>query len=134
MICVENVIKRFGDITAVDGIAFEIRAGEIFAFLGPNGAGKTFKCSRPCFDRRRARITIDGLDPLTRQVNVRRRFGIVFQDPSLDGELTTYENMELHGMLYHVPSKIRVERILDEPTLGLDTQSRNQLDARAPPA
>ena len=114
-------------------------------------------------------MSLDGLDPVTRQIEARRTFGIVFQDPSLDSELTAYENMELHGVLYHVPRKIRTERIelllklfelwdrkdsfvktfsggmkrrleiargflhtpkilfLDEPTLGLDPQSRNQL-------
>jgi ABC-2 type transport system ATP-binding protein len=56
-------------------------------------------------------ILIDGLDPMKHQNEVRRKFGIVFQDPSLDAELTAYENMDLHGVLYGVPRKVRVERI-----------------------
>jgi ABC-2 type transport system ATP-binding protein len=171
MIHVENLVKTFGDVKAVDGITFDVSAGEIFAFLGPNGAGKTttIQMLTTLLTPTSGAIAIDGLDPRTQAHDVRRRFGIVFQDPSLDGELTAYENMELHGVLYHVPRRTRVERIeqllklfelwdrrttfvkkfsggmkrrleiargllhtpkilfLDEPTLGLDPQSRNQL-------
>jgi ABC-2 type transport system ATP-binding protein len=171
MIHVQNLVKTFGDVKAVDGISFDVHAGEIFAFLGPNGAGKTttIQMLTTLLRPTSGTIAIDGLDPVTRQLEVRRRFGIVFQDPSLDHELTAYENMELHGVLYHVPRRSRVERIqmlltlfelwdrrharvktfsggmkrrleiargllhtpkilfLDEPTLGLDPQSRNHL-------
>src|SRR5690242_313029 len=171
MIHVENLVKTFGELTAVGGITFDVRAGEIFAFLGPNGAGKTttIQMLTTLLAPTSGTITLDGIDPRQRPHDVRRRFGIVFQDPSLDGELTGYENLELHGVLYHVPRKARVERIerllklfelwdrrdamvktfsggmkrrleiargflhtpkilfLEEPTLGLDPQSRNQL-------
>jgi ABC-2 type transport system ATP-binding protein len=171
MISVHNLVKSFGTINAVDGVSFDVGAGEIFAFLGPNGAGKTttIKILTTLLTPTSGTISIDGLDPGRNAHDVRRRFGIVFQDPSLDGELTAYENMELHGVLYHVPRRERGERIerlmrlfelwdkretlvktfsggmkrrleiargllhtpkilfLDEPTLGLDPQSRNQL-------
>jgi ABC-2 type transport system ATP-binding protein len=171
MIRVENLIKSFGEIKAVDNISFDVQSGEIFAFLGPNGAGKTttIKMLTTLLKPTGGTLTIDGLDPVHHQNAVRQRFGIVFQDPSLDGDLTAYENMDLHGILYHVPRRARVERIeilmklfelwdrrdtqvkkfsggmkrrleiargflhtpkilfLDEPTLGLDPQSRNQL-------
>lgn len=171
MIKVENLEKKFGEIVAVDNVSFEVEAGEIFAFLGPNGAGKTttIKMLTTLLKPTGGKITLDGLDPIAVPNEVRKRFGIVFQDPSLDNELTAYENMELHGVLYHVPRKIHHERIemllnlfelwerrdsfvkefsggmkrrleiargflhtpkilfLDEPTLGLDPQSRNQL-------
>jgi ABC-2 type transport system ATP-binding protein len=171
MIEVRELLKTFADVTAVDGISFEVAAGEIFAFLGPNGAGKTttIRMLTTLLRPTKGAITLDGLDPAAHPLEVRRRFGIVFQDPSLDGELTAYENMEIHGVLYHVPQKARGERIerlmtlfelwerrdtlvkqfsggmkrrleiargflhtpkilfLDEPTLGLDPQSRNQL-------
>lgn len=171
MIKVENLVKKFGEVTAVDNVSFEVEAGEIFAFLGPNGAGKTttIKMLTTLLRPTSGNISIDGLDPTTHSNEVRKRFGIVFQDPSLDGELTAEENMDLHGVLYHVPRKIRHERtemllrlfelwerrrsyvkefsggmkrrleiargflhtpkilFLDEPTLGLDPQSRNQL-------
>ncbi len=171
MISVRNLVKSFGDVTAVDGISFDVKKGEIFAFLGPNGAGKTttIKMLTTLLRPTSGEIELDGLDPVRQQNEARRRFGIVFQDPSLDGELTAYENMELHAVLYHVPRKVWVERtelllklfelwdrrksfvkefsggmkrrleiargllhtpkiiFLDEPTLGLDPQSRNQL-------
>jgi ABC-2 type transport system ATP-binding protein len=171
MIRVRELVKTFGEVTAVQGISFEVQAGEIFAFLGPNGAGKTttIQMLTTLLAPTSGAISLDGLDPAKRPHDVRRRFGIVFQDPSLDGDLTAYENMELHGVLYHVPRRVRHERIeqlltafelwdrrdgvvkgfsggmrrrleiargllhtprilfLDEPTLGLDPQSRNQL-------
>jgi ABC-2 type transport system ATP-binding protein len=171
MIRVDNLVKTFGDFTAVRGISFDVQQGEIFAFLGPNGAGKTttIKMLTTLLKPTSGTIELDGLNPMLKQKEARQRFGIVFQDPSLDGEQTAYENMELHGVLYHVPRKVRTERIenllktfelwdrrddyvkqfsggmkrrleiargflhtpkilfLDEPTLGLDPQSRNQL-------
>ena len=90
MIRVSNLIKNFGDFVAVNDISFEVRQGEIFAFLGPNGAGKTttIKMLTTLLKPTRGTIEIDGLDPQRQQHEVRRRFGIVFQDPSLEWELT----------------------------------------------
>jgi ABC-2 type transport system ATP-binding protein len=171
MIRVQHLVKKFGDFTAVDNISFEVARGEIFAFLGPNGAGKTttIKMLTTLLAPTSGTLEIDGLNPARHQHEVRTRFGIVFQDPSLDQDLTAWENMDLHGVLYHVPRKVRRERaetllklfelwdrkdspvkqfsggmkrrleiargflhtpkilFLDEPTLGLDPQSRNQL-------
>src|SRR6516164_6078968 len=119
MIQVENLVKTFDKVTAVGGISFDVRSGEIFAFLGPNGAGKTttIQMLTTLLRPTSGSITIDGLDPAVRPLEVRRRFGIVFQDPSLDHELTAYENMQLHGVLYHVPRRLRAQRI--ETLLGL---------------
>jgi ABC-2 type transport system ATP-binding protein len=171
MIKVQNLFKKFGEVTAVDDVSFEVEAGEIFACLGPNGAGKTttIKMLTTLLKPTSGTISIDGIDPAKESNEVRKKFGIVFQDPSLDQELTAEENMDLHGVLYHVPRKLRHERtemllklfelwerrkayvkefsggmkrrleiargflhtpkilFLDEPTLGLDPQSRNQL-------
>lgn len=171
MIRVSHLVREFGPTKAVDDISFEVGDGEVFAFLGPNGAGKTttIKMLTTLLTPTRGTIEIDGLDPVTHQNEVRSRFGIVFQDPSLDDQLTAWENMDFHGALYKVPRAVRNERserllkmfdlwqrkddlvmrfsggmkrrleiargmlhtpkilFLDEPTLGLDPQSRNQL-------
>ena len=171
MIFAEHLVKKFGSFEAVRDISFEVKPGEIFAFLGPNGAGKTttIKMLTTLLRPTSGSVRIDGLDPAAQPLQVRKSFGIVFQDPSLDDELTAYENMDFHGVLYKVPRKLRGERIpkllrlfelwdrrddpvkqfsggmrrrleiargflhtpkilfLDEPTLGLDPQTRNQL-------
>src|ERR1044071_5608292 len=171
MIQVRNLVKKFGDFTAVNDISFSVDAGVIFGFLGPNGAGKTttIKMLTTLLTPTSGEIELNGLNPTVQKNEARRTFGIVFQDPSLDSEQTAYENMELHAVLYKVPRKVRTERIeqllklfelwerrddivktfsggmkrrleiargflhtpkilfLDEPTLGLDPQTRNQL-------
>jgi len=95
MIRAENLTRKFGDFIAVDAVCFEVGAGEIFAFLGPNGAGKTttIKMLTTLLAVTSGKLEIDGLDPTRHKNEVRRRFGIVFQDPSLDQELTAWENM-----------------------------------------
>jgi ABC-2 type transport system ATP-binding protein len=171
VIQVSDLVKKYGDFTAVDHISFSVPKGEIFAFLGPNGAGKTttIKMLTTLLEPTGGGLEIDGLDPRRSGTHVRQRFGIVFQDPSLDGDMTAQENMEMHGVFYHVPRTVRTERteslmrqfelwerrndqvklfsggmkrrleiarallhtpkilFLDEPTLGLDPQTRNQL-------
>jgi len=113
MISVRNLVRRFGDFTAVKEISFDVAQGEIFAFLGPNGAGKstTIKMLTTLLRPTSGSIQLDGMDPNVHQKEARQRFGIVFQDPSLDQEQTAWENMELHGILYHVPRKVRATRI-----------------------
>lgn len=171
MIEVQDLTKKFGDFIAVDSISFNVEKGEIFAFLGPNGAGKTttIKMLTTLLKPTSGKIQLNGVNPVRNQKEARCSFGIVFQDPSLDDELTAFENMEFHGVLYSVPKKLRRERMeqllkfvelwdrkndlvknfsggmkrrlevarglihhpkilfLDEPTLGLDPQTRNHI-------
>ena len=110
---VRNLTKKFEDgLIAVDSVSFNVSKGEIFAFLGPNGAGKTttIKMLTTLLVPTNGQIILDGNNPVTHQNEARRSFGIVFQDPSLDDELTAYENLEFHGVLYKVPEVTRKER------------------------
>lgn len=171
IINVEHLTKTFGDFIAVDDISFSVRKGEIFAFLGPNGAGKstTIKILTTLLHPTSGKILLNGHNPIEDPASVRSSFGIVFQDPSLDDELTAYENMDFHGVLYGISTSERKTRIkellefvelwdrqkslvkefsggmkrrleiargllhhpavmfLDEPTLGLDPQTRNHM-------
>jgi ABC-2 type transport system ATP-binding protein len=107
-----DLVKRFDGFTAVDRISFAVPEGVIFGFLGPNGAGKTtIKMLTTVLTRSEGRLLIAGHDPVKEPLLVRRAFGIVFRDPSLDGELTAAENMELHSVLYRVPRAERRERV-----------------------
>lgn len=168
---VTNLTKIFDHFTAVNDVSFSVNKGEIFAFLGPNGAGKTttIKMLTTLLRPTKGKIQVNGYDVLTHQDEVRKSFGIVFQDPSLDDELTAYENMDFHAMLYEVPKDTRKKKIkellefvelwdkkdmliktfsggmkrrleiargllhspkiffLDEPTIGLDPQTRNHI-------
>jgi ABC-2 type transport system ATP-binding protein len=112
VIQVRDLVKTFGDFRAVDNISFDVSPGEIFAFLGPNGAGKTttIKMLTTLLRPTSGSLALDGLDPERNASDARRRFGIVFQDPSLDTELTAWENMDMHGVLYGVPRRLRRER------------------------
>src|SRR5258708_19411991 len=108
MIHVAHLTKKFGNVAAVDDVSFDVAAGEIFAFLGPNGAGKTttIQMLTTLLAPTGGSITIDGLDPRPHPPDVRRRFGIVFPDPSLAGELTAAQNMELHGAPLILPAPL----------------------------
>src|SRR6185503_6204373 len=113
VISARNVKKSFGKIKAVDDISFEVKPGEIFAFLGPNGAGKSTTISmlttmlRPTSGK----LIMNGHDVTKEQAGARKSFGIVFQDPALEEELTAYENMLIHAVLYGVPKKDQAPRI-----------------------
>jgi ABC-2 type transport system ATP-binding protein len=166
-----GLVKRYGELEAVRGIDLEVRAGEIFGFLGPNGAGKSTTISILCtlLSPTAGTASVAGIDVVRDSAGVRQRIGLVFQDPSLDDQLTGRENLEFHAFIYSVPSAERKRRIdemlalvqltdragsqvktysggmkrrleiargmlhqpqvlfLDEPTLGLDPQTRRSI-------
>ncbi|RLG91694.1 MAG: ABC transporter ATP-binding protein [Candidatus Hecatellales archaeon] len=165
---IEGLTKRFGDVLAVDNVSFKVKKGEIFGFLGPNGAGKTTLLNilvtvlKPTSGTAR----VAGYDVLKYPLKVREKIGVVFQDITLDRELTGRENLWIHGRVYGVNTsrlKKRIDELsrfielekwidvqvkkysggmmrrleiaralihnpeilfLDEPTLGLDPQTR----------
>src|SRR5260221_6455711 len=93
---VERLTKVYGkDIRAVDDVSFQVEEGDIFAFLGPNGAGKTttIKMLTTLLRPSSGTMRVNGRDPRTEQDAVRKSFWILFQDPSLDDEITAYENL-----------------------------------------
>ncbi|MDO8635424.1 MAG: ATP-binding cassette domain-containing protein [Dehalococcoidia bacterium] len=168
---VKNLVKKYGNFTAVNNISFNLESGEFFGFLGPNGAGKTTTINILCVLLKATSGTavINGFDVSKEPIKVRESIGLIFQDPSVDNQLTARENLQVHGELYNVPNQLIKKRIpevlntvelsdwtnrlvgtfsggmkrrleiargllhhpkvifLDEPTQGLDPQTRNHI-------
>ena len=171
MLEVRNIVKRYGSVTAVDGVSFSVNSGEIFGLLGPNGAGKTttIRMLTTLTKPTAGELFVDGYSVVNEQVEVKRRIGVVPQQNNFEQELTGRENLLLHALLHKMPKKIRDARIaellayvgledradervrnysggmarrliiarallhgpsilfLDEPTVGLDPQTRRKI-------
>jgi ABC-2 type transport system ATP-binding protein len=115
---VHGLSKHYGDLVAVDGIDFSVAQGEIFAFLGPNGAGKSTTIKMLCTlaHPTSGGATVAGFDVGTQAKSVRRHIGLVFQEQTLDDQLTAQENLRFHAVLYGVPHDqvdARITRVLD---------------------
>ncbi len=120
---VRDLVVKFGDFTAVDGISFDVKEGEIFGFLGPNGAGKTTSIRTITTIQKyvSGSVVIDGHDIRTDYLEARKLIGIAQQHISLDTELTVRQNLKHHAIMHKIPSK-DIDRIITEKAsiLGLE--------------
>lgn len=143
---VDALTKRYGRTLALDGVSFDVRDSELFALLGPNGAGKTtlLHILSTILRPDSGLALVGGVDVVKHPLAARRRLGIVFQEPSLDDRLTVHENLNLHGLVYGVPRKLRRQRIeemlalveltdwVDKPARTLSSGMKRRLEiARA---
>jgi ABC-2 type transport system ATP-binding protein len=110
---VSDLRKNFGALAAVDGVSFEVEEGEVFGFLGPNGAGKTTTINILCtlLSPTSGHARVAGYDVESQRNAVRQSIGLVFQDPSLDDQLTAIENLRFHSYIYNVPGSKQAGRI-----------------------
>ncbi len=115
---VTDLVKRYGELTAVRGVSFEVQPGETFGFLGPNGAGKstTIKILCTLADPTSGSARVAGYDVRKQRDTVRRNIGLVFQDTTLDSYLTGEQNLRFHADLYGVPKAqfaFRLRQVLE---------------------
>jgi lipooligosaccharide transport system ATP-binding protein len=123
-----GLVKRYGDITAVRGIDFEVRPGECFGFLGPNGAGKTstMKAIYGLANVDGGELRVLGLDSRTDRREIKARIGVVPQEQNLDGELTVRENLEMQATYHGIRADGRLDGLLRSALLDKRADAKPQ--------
>lgn len=125
MLCIEakSLSRSYGNVTAVDGIDLSVESGKIFGFLGPNGAGKTttMKLLTTLIPPSSGSITILGIDASRHPLDVRKKIGVVLQQPSYEPTLTVEKSLEKYGMMWDVDTKPRCDRV-EELLTAFDLQ------------
>ena len=113
MICVEQLVKRFGEREALKQLSLQVKAGEFLGLLGPNGAGKTtlIRILTLLSEATSGKLLLDGKSPQSGEQEWQAAIGVVPQKCNLDSDLTVEENLDLHGRLHHLPAPLRCERI-----------------------
>jgi len=131
IIVARNLVKRYGELTAVNGISFEVRRGECFGLLGPNGAGKTttirmINCVSPVTS---GELLVDWMPVQTRQRRIKATLGVVPQDDNLDPDLTVYQNLRAYARYFDIPRDVAEERITEALTLfQLNDRRKDKID------
>jgi ABC-2 type transport system ATP-binding protein len=120
---VDDLVKSYGGVDAVRGVSFSVPPGEVFGFLGPNGAGKSTTIKVLCTLARptSGTVRVSGFDVVTQRDDVRRHLGLVFQDPTLDVQLTAEQNLRMHAELYGIEAGAipdRMDQMLAMVDLG----------------
>ncbi len=127
----KNLIKKYGDFPAVNGVDFEVKTGECFGFLGPNGAGKsTLMKMIYCFSPRTSgNLTVFGMDPDKKAPEIKNRLGVAAQSDNLDEEITVAQNLEIYGRYFGLaPARLR-EKIAELlKFMALETRADSKVD------
>lgn len=114
----EGLVKRYGELTAVDGVTFQVEEGKMFGFLGPNGAGKTttmkmIQCVSP---KTSGKLEVFEMDASDHQREIKKLMGVVPQENNLDPDFTVYENLRNYSRYFDIPrddAERRIEELLD---------------------
>jgi ABC-2 type transport system ATP-binding protein len=139
---VDDLVKSYGEVDAVRGVSFAVPPGEVFGFLGPNGAGKSTTINVLCTlaEPTSGAARVSGFDVVRRRDDVRRHIGLVFQDPTLDVQLTAAQNLRLHAELYGIDAGVipaRMDQMLhmvgladrrDQPVLTFSGGMKRRLE------